>query len=408
MSEKKYLFEIPVIVSSSIECCGLWNVISSKFSFNKINFNKTSDTDDANGINIYNSQYSYTPKNNISNEIIIYQNNECKIVSNKYWEYGYMFAVQDGSQSNRYFIGFTYSGNVYIDNICGMIVYFDSTGKIGEKTIIDRIVCKYDLSNGRINTSRAIFYKQCLLFYQVHKDTCELILFVNLLSNVDRLCYKSHEHTRIKTNWILLDKTKHENQRFLHVTEVLEEKNWSPVKTTNVLIDLDSLKFVENYISLSSNFKSNSKSYLLMDYYKIDLAADIDKCMVEITKVNIDDSSFDGYPIKCAKCLSLTKTAMYKTNHILMGLGDSFCIDCNIRYSKSENSWICCKLSNKVDSCENIFSTNICSCKLEPGENYVCKEQHNHSVKFNLKINCTDKTYRYPYKDVISINSELN
>ena len=61
------------------------------------------------------------------------------------------------------------------------------------------------------------------------------------------------------------------------------------------------------------------------------------------------------------------------TKNIYMSLGDSFCPDCNMQYSKSENSWICRKLTNKIDNDKDNFRSNICSCKLKPSNNYTEK-----------------------------------
>lgn len=438
MTGKKNLFEIRTYDKSSREFDGLWKIISEKFIFNKILLNNTNKTnekineinnenmDKKNDVSIFNSYNSFnyfkysksfndeitckTSESNISNEIVIYQNNEYKIIANKYWEYGDIFAVQDRSQSNRYFIGFTY-GLRYTDyNICGIIVYFDSTGAIGEKNILNNVVCTYDARNGIIDTSKTLFYKQSLIFYQVHRDTQELTLFVNLLNHQDNLQYKSTEYTHIKTNY--LHKTKYDYPRFFHITEVLEQKNWIATKTTNVLIDLGSLKFVENYEKNISmfNFKTELKhdNYLLLDYYKIDSETEIDKFISKIIKTDVEETSFEGYPLKCAKCLNLTKTAIYRHNNTIMGLGNSFCAHCDMRYSESENSWICCKLTNKIDDNKDNFRTNICSCKLEPLTDYICNEQQVHSKKYSLQINYTEKKYKYPFKDVINVTPKLN
>jgi hypothetical protein len=251
MSGEKNLFEICTYDKSSGEFCGLWKIISDKFTFNKILLNETNKTNEEtndtnnenvnkkNNVSIFNSCRSFnyfkysepfndeitckTSESNISNEIVIYQNSEYKIIANKYWEYGDIFAVQDRSQSNRYFIGFTY-GLRYTDyNICGMIVYFDSTGAIGEKNILNDVVCTYDARNGLIDTSKTLFYKQSLLFCQVHRDTKQLTLFVNLLNHYDNLQHKSTKNTDIKTNY-LPDKAKYSNPRFFHITEILEQK----------------------------------------------------------------------------------------------------------------------------------------------------------------------------------------
>ena len=248
-----------------------------------------------------------------------------------------------------------------------------------------------------------------MLFYQVHRDSHQLYLFVNLLNHHDNLQHKSTKYTEIKTNY-LPDKAKYYNPRFFHITEILEQKNWITTKTTNVLIDLGSLKFVENYEKNSSmfNFKTKPNNYLLLDYYKIDLETDIDKYITKIIALDVEETSFEGYPLKCAKCSNLTKTAIYGYNNITMGLGNSYCVNCDIRYSKSDNSWICCKLTNKMDDDKDDFGINICSCKLEPTTNYICNKQEVHSKKYNLQINYTEKTYKYPFKDVINITPKLN
>lgn len=64
----------------------------------------------------------------------------------------------------------------------------------------------------------------------------------------------------------------------------------------------------------------------------------------------------------------------------------------------SINSWIYCKLTNKMDDGGDNFGSNICSCKLEPY----------HSKKYSIQINHTEKTYKYPFKGVINVLPKLN
>jgi hypothetical protein len=220
MSGDKNLFEILTYNKSSGEFYSLWKIISDKFTFNKIPLNNTNNTNEEANKNNNNNKKNKINETRISNEIVIYHNDEYKIVSNKQWDYGNIFAVQDRSQLNRYFISFTYDLRYTDYNICGMIVYFDSTGKVGEKNILNDVVCTYDARNGLIDTSKTLFYKQSLLFYQVHRDTKQLTLFVNLLNHYDNLQDKSTKYTDIKTDY-LPDKAKYDYPRFFHITEIL-------------------------------------------------------------------------------------------------------------------------------------------------------------------------------------------
>jgi hypothetical protein len=360
MTVEKNTFEVVTEPGCSGDFYSLWKIISNLFTFRK---EPALDLDPT------------------KNEYVIYQSDEYRIVSNHSWQHGKMFAVQDGFQLNRYFIGFTYWSEYTNCHICGMIVYFDSTGVMVEKNILESIVCKFDSRNGCIDESKAFFYKRSLLFYQVHRDIRELMLFVNLLSYSDTIHYKSTIYTQIKANQICSKK------RFIHI------------KTdANLLIDLHSLTFVKNE---KKDTLFNSNGHLLLDYYKINHESESE--VDDFIKINTDEElDFEGYPLKCVNCLHLTKMGVYCCDNFTIGLGNSYCPRCVMRFSKSDNSWICCKLTSKADDDDNEnYYANICSCKLNPSNNYIC-EQPSHSTKYGLTIRYTEQTYKYPCKDKIN------
>ena len=127
-----------------------------------------------------------------SNSKIIYMEKNFVILSNKNFEYGSIYATQDNFYPNRYFIGFQYNNISMNYVICGMIVYFDLIGKMKKINIFNNILCDYDCRNGMINSTKTVLYNRTLMFYQIHRDSKNLILFVNLLNWDDNIIEKKH------------------------------------------------------------------------------------------------------------------------------------------------------------------------------------------------------------------------
>ena len=414
----------------------LWKVMAEKFKFYKIkindNYNQKEfiDSDYIKFI-IKNKQqkhidFKYSNSivhNNDNKEIsifdILYQNNEYVIVTEKNWNLGSVFLVPDKSQSNRYFIGFTYNDSSTNYNLCGIIIYFDSDGNLIQQNILDRVVCNYDCRNGKILETNTILYNQTLLFYQIHRDTHTLNLFVNLLDYNDNLLVpQTFYDTQMYTNNYDLNNLNNLNYRFFYIKKVNDQLTQlgenTPDRYSHVFIDLCSLKLLKNHKKERYDFegkllfKSNPANYLSIDYYTSNYSNNPNGFLEKSYKFEKEEYS-DGYITYCVKCNGLTSEGIYNYKNITMGFGNSFCTKCQIRYSQSEKSWVCCKLTKEIDNINKRTDTCcLCFSRLETINNYECDKCHLHSNKYNLKVIKTKTHYKLPFKETINIYPKEN
>lgn len=351
-------------------------------------------------------------------KIILFDKNHL-ILSNKSFEYGSIFATLDNLYSNRYFIGFQYH-KMYTDNeICGMIVYFDSNGVMKKKNIFYNIPCTYDGRNGYIDSTKTILYNRTLMFYQIHRDSKNLTLFVNLLNWEDDIVEtKTFYNTNITCSQF---------EEFKNITyEFLKKNNLNPrffyVKTRNyncnnsneekhIFLDLDSLDCVEKEEKniFTNLFSGKKEKFIKLDYYVLNSLDDINNFISVSSKFEKKELVTD-YPIFCPKCYKLTSKATHitkmKYGNSTLGLGDSFCFDCKIRYSKSENCWICCFLTTEIEKENDLCHTGICHSKLDNSNEYNCICKDKHTSKYKLSIKTTEESYIYPFKKTITLINE--
>ncbi len=73
-----------------------------------------------------------------------------------------------------------------------------------------------------------------------------------------------------------------------------------------------------------------------------------------------------------------------------MDIGRSYCHDCKIRYSKTENGWVCSRLTLENRFCEGLLDKN----------NKCCKEHSTNEVRI---ISTSEKSEKYPYKTSVEI-----
>ena len=80
-----------------------------------------------------------------------------------------------------------------------------------------------------------------------------------------------------------------------------------------------------------------------------------------------------------------------------MGLGHAYCDTCKVRFSKTDNKWICCKLKPS--------EKNIYFCNNEVSFNNPCCNEH--STNFDVQIAyTTGKSVKYPFKRTINITNK--
>lgn len=344
-------------------------------------------------------------KNGITKERYPYQlddeskqiaENEEVITTQHNFHYGIissMFAVQDtGKQSNRYFIGF-----IMDTNILGVIVYFDENGCSGITNVLYNTLYNYDRRNG---FPKAYFYNQTLAFTQTHRDTSKLILGINLLDFNDKCLYSKNEYTNIDSSMFDIYDRIHNfninNDRFIIV-------NNSRLDLT--LIDVGSLKLEEKveqetyfYVKVETNKKYK---YLNVNMYKLEKKEELQEFISNFNKEPEVFGNLD-YPELCIMCNKLTDMASIQYEYLgsyssYMSLGLAYCDTCKIRFSKTDNKWICCKLKPNEESlyfCNNEVTAN----------NSCCKE---HSTTMETKIYSSDKkSIKYPFKHTIKLTNK--
>ena len=304
-----------------------------------------------------------------------------------------MYAVQDtGKQPNRYFIGF-----VMDNNILGIIVYFDELGNSGITNVLYNTLYNYDFRNGFPNT---YLYNQSLIFTQTHRDTRNLILGINLLDSNDKCLHSKYEYTKINSSiFNMYDRDNNfniDNGRFIIVND--RDLNLT-------LIDMGSLKLEEKveqetyfYVKVETNKKYK---YLNINMYKLEKKEDLQEFISNFNKEPEVFGNLD-YPELCIMCNKLTDMASIQYEYLgsygaYMSLGLAYCDTCKVRFSKTDNKWICCKLKPNEESlyfCNNEVTTN----------NPCCKE---HSTTMETKIYHSDKkSIKYPFKRTIQLTNK--
>ena len=89
------------------------------------------------------------------------------------------------------------------------------------------------------------------------------------------------------------------------------------------------------------------KDHLIITSYKV--STELNNF---INNFDIENEYYgDGYPNNCIERGDLTSKASYsysegKFSSSFTGLGNGYCHKCQIRFSKTEQRWKCCKLSN--------------------------------------------------------------
>jgi hypothetical protein len=286
--------------------------------------------------------------------------------------YNNVYVKQDGNQSNRYFIGLKYYHEYCDFSILGLIVYFDDLGNCAEKKILNRNLGRFDGRNGLVNM---FLYNQTLLFTQIHRDTGILIVSINILSCEDLIINNIEKYTNIETNrdsiYGIVD-----YKRFIMIN----------TKTINILLDLGSVKYIKEY-KFDSIFKKKLDCFVI-NSYKVKR----DELSNFIKEFDSEQEYFgNGYPHNCIQCKKITSITKFFYENLHVYLGESYCKDCNIRFSKSENRWECCKLNKN-----NYF------CSATVLDNKLCDLEHSSTMK--IIITNEEKTYIYPFKQKLNIS----
>ena len=415
IAKKELLIYTSDKLNHSGDYSALWKQISSKFNFVRVVYegdDKESKPLEQNIIAETNIKYTNKYSSSKPDYKIIWSLQNEYILINNTWEYGKIFIIPDYSTPYRYFIGFEFNSGYSSNKVAGMVVYFDPEGNmISTKTkIIPRnLLIDYDWRNGIINCSKSAFFKQTLMFTQSHRDTNNLIININLLDFDDNIICQSNEFTQLKTTWndYTNVQTMLKYPRFFHFTSYSDDKQ-NNNKQINILIDLGSLKLLKNHTkeNTQSNgyiYKFEPLNYLSLDYYISDSEQDnLEEFCQQANFYELEEFT-DGYPDKCIVCNKKTAEATFEHNNMFMGLGNSFCLGCQIRYSKSNNVWECCKLKKGFREGE----INLCSNNLSSTNNYQC-DNSSHLEKYRLNI--CDSNSKSNFQEIVNgvVNGVVN
>jgi hypothetical protein len=409
IDKKELLIDTSDKVNRSVDYSSLWEQIASRFNFVRYGYIDTESKPlEQNIITETNNKYANKYYSSKSDYKIIWNSPNEYILINKSWEYGEIFVIPDYSTPYRYFVGFVYQGGYTSNMVAGMIIYFDNEGNMiqNKKKIIPRgLIGDYDGRNGRIDNNKSAFYKQTLIFTQSHRDTRNLIININLLDFNDNIICQSNQYTELKTIWSDYTniQTMLKYPRFFHFYGYFNNKiNNGNKQQINIILDLGSLKLLKNYINQyvqpnGNIFKFNPSDYLSLDYYSSN--SDQDNLEEFFDQANLYQSEEfnDGYPNNCVICLKKTTEATFGHNNSFMGLGNSFCLGCQIRYSKSDKVWKCCKL----EKCPYTDSIDLCSNNLSSSNNYLCVNS-SHLENYRLNIIDTNSNFQDIVDGIVS------
>ena len=302
---------------------------------------------------------------------IIYEDKDCAdiIVLNSNLNFDKVYAVKDtGIQSNRFFIGFHIHHCNTDLRVFGAVYVFDNNGKGELERTFSESVCGFDWRNGCVYT---FFYNQSLVFMQSHRDTSSLLLTLNYLPfDVSQASVSTNtDHTNI-------------------IVEYYNDNNFLQVDGNPRFVQLVCKANKFCYIDLGSvDLKTNNTN-------KPDLVINVYDNIDSVSEPPLFYGS--DYPINCINCNKLTShgTIIEQRSYgatSYLGLGESYCQTCEVRYSKSNCKWVCCKIVKK-------YSNYICACE----HDYPCNDAHdNLVVPTNIKI--TEPNTKYPYKSDVTL-----
>lgn len=350
---------------------------------------------------------NYLEKNKLLEYNVIYQNaNTTIIYLNPYLEkyISQIYVAPDPIDKHRYFVGIGFLGGYTAVYITGLFVYFDSQGNVTNKMIIPKILYNHDYRNGIIDEKSTILYNQTLVILVSHRDTGSFIITICCFDYDDIIKGIYTNFTDIKSNYF--DKNFIvKNNRWL--VFLPEEKNYynkehDKEKSINI-IDLGSVEVIiynpdDLLYSNNVKYKMNYSTYK----YKIDnqneYQKNLDNYLFELYRKPGKKYS-DYYPNDCIKCGNLDGSAIFYHKNMSLGLGKSYCHDCGIRFSYSENCWQCSKIKNYSES-----DFKFCSQKLTSDNNYNCDKIHcDVELIYEYKI----KEYK-PYKKDGSVRIKEN
>lgn len=271
-----------------------------------------------------------------------------------------IYMVSDPNDTHRYFLGiFTY-GNYTSAKIFGQFVYFNSNGNVTNLVIVPNLLLNYDYRNEGVDQLNTFLYNQTLIFIETHRDGHSYMITTCCFDYNDNLLAAYTEHSQIKSKYFTGDQIIKQHNRFLTF-----------ISENNDLYVIDMGSTTVDELQHSSCGRNCVLKYSMYSYRNND-SEDIET-KLENLKLKPEKKYSDGYERFCVKCGLVTSIVVFYENNISLWLGNSYCHDCGIRYSRSECKWICAKLAPKH---EPYICASFCSNDLSKQNGYVCKSEH--------------------------------
>ncbi len=361
---------------------GLWRMIASQQQFLKLTLSHPNPTKEEIDEAIKHRHGSLSPYSLsvFSDYIVIFKRgNTCIITNRPTQTFGTFFAVEDTDWDNRYFIGFAFSVGCLTESITGMMVYFreDGLSHPNQMTIYERVLATYDLRNGKIRSSETILYHQTLLFLQSHRDSQNMILFLtHLLYDSDKINTSTSYYTNYKMNYLFPEGT-HMYKRFIVCH----------MKDSQLILDMGSLDFVT---------EDKNTTYLSFYSYMI-TSSSVLPAFLDMA-INFPEKSYtDGYPKECIQCAKYTSAGSFyfkgsPASYITIGMGNSYCDTCHIRYSQTRKEWVCAKIDNRGYICDGILQMKG-----------ACQSETTHSSDQTCILIQEGKQFKYPYRNYVRL-----
>jgi hypothetical protein len=384
----------------------LWKRLIRQYSFLRLHFpsDPTEEEIDS-AIERHFTVYSPRSATLFDTYDVIYRENGTVLLVTRnptLYPHGRFVAVKDNVQPNRYFIAYLFSLTRSTEGMMGLFVYVDDSGNVEEenKVVCPHLLATYDRSHGSplLPATSLFLYRQTLLFTQLHRVTRRLILHLYVITyENDTITDKGRYETedvipRFSMNFLPLG-------RFLYYA----------TQGQSVFFDMGGVNIPERipHGMIPTDGVPNRETHIHYRTYRV--PADKISGFLEMSAQFPETEYGDGYPVACILCGERTASAIYHERvlleamqetqetqetqeshrYLIIGLGNSYCTVCHIRYSRSKKEWICTRLQDR----------GMC-------ERHVAKEhpcQADHSTTDEYAMMTASASLKYPYRSRIHL-----
>ncbi len=323
------------------------------------------------------SPYSSDP---YEDYLVVYHEGHTMLVTHRrFHSVGTFFAVPDSESPHRFFIGFAFAVGPMTESVAGLFVYFSEEGQRLE--VCDHVLFTYDIRNGCLRGKDGHLYRQSLFFTQSHRDTARMILYVH---HVDYETDRIDGHTMVYTDYMA--RVVHHRERFLYFSHMSQPKYR--------LIDLGSLAIKEADLPHEQGREREKGRERRMTFSMYVVEAPSLDLFLDVATSFPDRQYSDGYPLTCIRCHEPTHAANYgyKSSPLEcyeMGLGNSYCPSCHIRYSLSKRTWLCTRVGARGQMCESPLTNTL-----------GCPVGHSSKAENDCMVQQRPRQAKYPHRHI--------